>query len=144
MASTLSPFAEAPRALSWDGPPPITHQGTVVEHRTINQIDFDTGETKVYPDGNPKRQVVVTLDTDAGERVSLYVRIPSALLRAIKDAVKVQGRDDLYPGDYLIATYTGDGARTGRKNAPKLFAASLTPQVAETTTTGDDDDDDDF
>lgn len=108
--------------------------GPITEEPTIGQVrDFTTGELKVWSDGSPQRQMVVTVQTelrdpeisdDSGKR-RLYVK--AKLREAVAAAVRAAGANGLEVGGVLTVTYTGDGVSSGRgMNPPKLFTATYT------------------
>jgi len=63
------------------GPPAATMskvgdsaEGTIVKVEYRDDVDLATGETKTFPDGNPKPVVVVFLKTKTGEEVRDFVK----------------------------------------------------------------------
>lgn len=53
----------APSAFSKDDPIGTSVEGEIVEIRAEQQTDFTTGEPLYYPNGKPKPQVVIHLQT---------------------------------------------------------------------------------
>lgn len=114
--------------------------GTVVSGVIVSppdvrqQTDFTTGALKVWDDGKPMMQLVVTVDTgkpdpndpeDDGLR-SFYIK--GAMQAAVKDAVRKAKAKGLQVGGTLAIKYTGDGVPKQRGlNPPKQFAAQYTP-----------------
>lgn len=105
--------------------------GTITETPTLQQQrDFTTGEPKVWDDGNPMMQLVVTLQTDQIDhqiedddgRRRVYLKNNSK--KAVSDAVRKAGAKGLSIGGRLTMTYTanGEAAKKGI-NPPKLYAA---------------------
>jgi hypothetical protein len=111
---------------------PITEPPSMQQQR-----DFTTGELKVWNDGQPQRQLVVTVQTqlrdpeiteDDGKR-RFYVK--GELKKAVAAAVRAAGATALEVGGVLTVTYTGDGVSAGRgMNAPKLYSATYVKPVA--------------
>lgn len=104
------------------------HVGTILTEPTVEQQrDIDTGTPLTWPDGNPKLQMVVTIQTnerdasindDDGQR-RLFVR--SGMRAAVQKAVKEAGVDYLAVGGVLSVTYTHDDGRA------KQYTATYTP-----------------
>lgn len=106
--------------------------GTVVSAEASQQTDMDTGQPATWPDGKPKMQVVVTLQTELDEepgddgqrRVYLKGSKPTSSMGAVKAAIKAAGASGIEVGGKLQIAYTGDGEPTKRGwNAPKQYAA---------------------
>lgn len=116
-------------------------KGTVLAKETQQQRDMATGTPKVYDDGNPMMQVVITLQTDVrdpavdgddGQR-KLYVK--GAMLAAIRTAVKTAGAPTVEIGGTLAVKYESDGTPSQRGfNAPKQYTAAYKPPVAVVST----------
>ncbi|AER26360.1 hypothetical protein FIONNBHARTH_69 [Mycobacterium phage Fionnbharth] len=109
--------------------------GKIVAEPTIEQQrDYDTGAPLVYDDGNPRMQMVITVQTDLrdpevpdddGQR-RLFVK--GAMKYAIGQALKAAGKQQPEVGGELYVTYTHDGEQKNpRLNPPKQFAARYTP-----------------
>ncbi|KPI09893.1 hypothetical protein OV450_3384 [Actinobacteria bacterium OV450] len=122
------------KSASFDGAPPITWEGTIVEFGKQQKRDFDTNEPVFWSDGRPKEVLRVTLQTnqrdpsdpeDDGQR-AVYLEWKKAW--AVRDAVKASGAK-FEPGGYLSLTYTHDGqlAQGKRGKPPKEFKATYSP-----------------
>lgn len=112
----------------------VTHTGTVKSApRERQQTKFGTQEPDFYPNGDPKMQILVDLQTelrddpnDDGER-TLYVASKN-MKRAIAQAIREAGADDLTVGGVLTVTYVGnDPASKNPANPAKLYQAKYTP-----------------
>ena len=107
--------------------------GTVVDRDVIPVTSFETGAPETWPDGNPKLQLVVTLQTDQrdgpeddGKR-RLFAKKPSAMLQAIIDVTAGKGHK-LAPGGRLAVQYTGDKPHENpRFNPIKQYRAEYVP-----------------
>lgn len=109
-----------------------TVKGIVVDRASAQQRDIKTGTPKTYDDGNPRMQLVITVQTelrdpeiedDDGQR---RIFAKGAMLVAIRDAVKKAGLKTLSIGDELAVRYTGDGvAKTRGFNPPKEYVAQV-------------------
>lgn len=108
-----------------------TVTGTIAEAPEVKQqTDLKDGAPLVWPSGDPKMQLVVTLQTetrddadDDGKR-RLYIKGKS-LTDATREAVKAVGAKGLEIGGTLTVTYVGDGEASQRGfNPPKLYKAS--------------------
>ena len=110
--------------------------GVVVAAEAAQQIDMDTDQPAVWPDGKPKMQVIVTLQTELDEeagddgqrRVYLKGSKPTTSMGAVKAAIKAAGASGIEVGGKLQLAYTGDGEPTKKGwNAPKQYAAKYEP-----------------
>lgn len=126
------------------GPPPFkfdevgrTIKGRIVALDQNQQRDFVTGEPKVWKDGNPVMQAIVTLDTgetdddiedDDGLR-RIFVA-SKAMREAIRDAIRAAGRTAPEIGGTLTVKHTGLGEAERGMNAPKLYKAKYEAPVA--------------
>lgn len=96
------------------------------------QTEFGSNTPATWPNGDPKMQIVVNLDTaerdpadanDDGAR-TLYVS-SSKMKRAIGDAIIAAGANDIEVGGTLTVTYTGtDPQSKNPANPAKLYSAS--------------------
>jgi len=106
--------------------------GTVLEEPEQRQSrDYESGELAVWPNGEPRLEVIVPLqtslsdpdiDNDNGERL-VVLPAGSARFRAVQTALRKAGSKGLFPGDQLVIRYKEDGARVGKKNPPKIYDA---------------------
>jgi hypothetical protein len=142
-------------AFSWPKGRPDLHprpgdrvEGIVTEPPELQQQrDYDDGEKLLYWDPphntRPKRQLVITVQTDLNnpneewpEDDGLrrhYVR--GELQKAVRQAVKDAGADDVKVGGRLAVIYTGDGPAAKSKsgnplNPPHLWKAEYTPPTS--------------
>jgi hypothetical protein len=87
--------------------------GIVGHVATRQSREFGTGRLELWPDGQPKWLVVITLtvepedEDDTGDR-RLYVRPGSNLAWAIRQAVEAAGASQIEVGSQLTVTYVGD------------------------------------
>lgn len=97
------------------------------------QTKFGTQEPDFWPDGTPKMQILVPLQTalredpnDNGER-TLYVASKN-MKSAIGQAIRAAGASDITPGGTLTVKYVGnDPASKNPANPAKLYQATYTP-----------------
>ncbi|AHZ95621.1 hypothetical protein PBI_OKIROE_60 [Mycobacterium phage OkiRoe] len=118
----------APTAKFPNGVYGTVNGGRIVAEPVVEQQrDYDTGKPLTYDDGNPKMQMVVTIQTDLrdpsisdddGKR-RLFVR--SGMRAAVQKAVQAAGVDFLAVGGDLQVTYTHDDGRA------KQYTAVYTP-----------------
>jgi hypothetical protein len=100
--------------------------------RERQQTKFGSQDPDFWPNGDPKMQILVDLQTDEradanddGER-TLYVASKN-MKRAISDAIRAVGAPDLQPGGVLTVQYVGnDPASKNPQNPAKLYAAQYT------------------
>jgi len=109
--------------------------GVVVSARTTPQRDMVTGEIRRWADGNPQKQLVITLatsladhDDDDGER-SIYVK--GMMVRQYQAAMKAAKVRGVRPGGELTVKYVADGPVTQKGlSAPKVYEITYVPPTA--------------
>lgn len=110
-----------------------THTGTVKSApRERQQTKYGTQEPDFWPNGDPKMQILVDLQTDQradanddGER-TLYVASKN-LKKAIGEAIRAANASDIAPGGVLTVSYIGnDPASKNPANPAKLYQAQYT------------------
>lgn len=113
-------------------------KGTVVAAVAQQARDMDSGKPKVWDDGNPVMQLVITLQTDLRDPAidsddglrRLFAG--GKMLTAIRVAVQRSG-GRLDAGGKLAVKYTGDGDATRKGfNPPKLYSAEYQPAAIQT------------
>lgn len=110
--------------------------GLVVNVDQRQRTDFRTGALLEWPDGNPRMQLLIMLDTelqededDDGKR-TVYVPIPSAIQAAIRDAVAKSGERGIGVGGKLRVTYTStDEPKKRGENGAKRYSAQYRAPV---------------
>jgi hypothetical protein len=117
--------------------------GEVISAEVRQQTDLESGEKLFWPDGQERKQLVITLQTslktsdeDDGVR-TIYAKggkfdtadgEGTSMKEAIATAVRQGGGTGLNPGDQLAVAYTGNGVKKNRGfNPPKLYSASWKP-----------------
>lgn len=110
-------------------------RGEILETATSQITDYTTGEPKVWKDGSPRMQAILTIQTDQrdpeivdddGKR-RLFVASRS-MKDAVRDAVTAAGKRQLELGGKIAIQYTGDGENAGGI-PPKLYKAEYKPPV---------------
>ena len=104
--------------------------------RERQQTKYGTQEPDFWPNGDPKMQILVDLQTDRredpnddGER-TLYVASPK-MRKAIGEAIRAANASDILPGGTLTVTFIGnDPASKNPANPAKLYQAQYTPPVS--------------
>lgn len=105
--------------------------GEVQRVEIRQQSNFESGELQFWPDGRPKMQAIVTLQTDPDDEDddgirALYVR--GYMQRAFQDAVREAKMRDLTVGSNITVTFTSEGTPPRRgANAPKEYKVTITP-----------------
>lgn len=97
--------------------------------RERQQTKFGSQDPDFWPNGDPKMQILVDLQTqervdanDDGER-TLYVASGN-MKRAISEAIRTAGAQDILPGGVLTVQYVGnDPASKNPANPAKLYTA---------------------
>lgn len=125
-------------------------EGIVVDAKMSQQTSMEGNEPLFWPDGRPRMQLVVTVQTDErgdeddgqrrifakGGRYEVATGRGTSLKDAIADAVKKAGAKSLEEGARLRVGYTGEGKKTNRGySAPKLFLASYEAPKASVAVT---------
>lgn len=105
----------------------------IAEPKVEQQRDPEDGTPQTWSDGNPKLQMVVTVQTDLrdpaiddddGKR-RIFVR--GAMRNAVQKAVIDAGANGLDVGGELYVTYTSDGEQKNRAfSPPKQYVARYT------------------
>ena len=130
--------AAAPAAFTADDPAGTRRGGRITEQPQLRQqTDFDTGELLTWDDGNPRMQLVVTVQTeqrdpqnseDEGHR-RFYVK--GNLQGAVRDAVKKSGAPGLEVGGSLFVTRSGrDEPKKRGMSGAWLHSAEYVPAAA--------------
>lgn len=98
-----------------------THSGVVIKNKESNDTTPD-GIVKTWPNGDPVKMYIFTLDTDEGPK-SLYVR--GHMFTAVREAAKTAGLRSVI-GQKLTVKHTGLGeVKTKGYKPAKLFAAKF-------------------
>lgn len=122
-----------------------TVEGTITDCVINQQTDMETNQPLTWPDGSPRMQLVVTLQTTErtddnddgvrriyakGGRYEVASGAGSSMKDAIADAVRKSGASTLVEGGTLKVGYSGEGKKTNRGfSAPKLYRAVYTAPV---------------
>lgn len=122
-----------------------TVEGTITDCQVSQQTDMETNQPLTWPDGSPRMQLVVTLQTNEriddnddgirrvyakGGKYEVASGTGTSLKDAIADAVRKSGARSLDEGGTLKVGYSGNGKRTNRGfSAPKLYRATYSAPV---------------
>jgi hypothetical protein len=122
-----------------------TVEGTITDCVINQQTDMETNQPLTWPDGSPRMQLVVTLQTTErtddnddgvrriyakGGRYEVASGAGTSMKDAIADAVRKSGAPTLIEGGTLKVGYSGEGKKTNRGfSAPKLYRAVYTAPV---------------
>lgn len=116
---------------------------TALEQRQATDIN---GNPETWDSGEPKMQIIVTLDTDErdpdvdDDDGSRRLFVKGNLFAELRKAVKASGQR-LAIGGVIEAKYHADGEAKRGLSAPKLFKVRYTPPPPPTVSMGADDDD---
>lgn len=126
--------------------------GPVVSVAVRQATDPVSGKPSTWDDGNPKEQVLVTLQTnlrdpsvedDDGAR-TVYIKWWGVQRQALIQALRNANADDIETGGHFSATYTGDGPQPDNRSlspaklytfvyrAPSAAAGLIQSAAAET------------
>ena len=120
-----------------------TLKGVIVSAEVAQQTDPDNGTPKKWDDGRPVMQLIVTVQTDLREEDGddgqrrIYAKggnyevasgKGSAMLVAIREAIKKAGASKIAEGATLTVQHSGLGVKKKAAfNAPKLYVAKYEP-----------------
>lgn len=129
------------KAAGWDVKL-TTHKGKILKVDVVQARDIKDGTPATWPDGSPKEQLVVTIQTEEHDDVeddgvrAIYLKggkfsktveggkVAKTSLEATKDALKAAGVAEFEIGAEYAVQYVTDGDKTNPGfNAPKLFLA---------------------
>lgn len=100
-------------AFTADTAPGTVVTGPIVSVDLRQGRDYKTGDPSTFADGSPKNEVVVTVDTEHGERV-VYIptwgRAKQALSAAVGAAGLTKVSEALRPGNTLSVQFNGKKA----------------------------------
>lgn len=122
-------YEKAPSLSFRDAAVGTTYKGIITARpKLVQSRDFESGEPKTWPDGNPVMSVVVILDVD-GEARSLWAQRPSSMFAALVEAQKVAGAGPMEEGGTLYVKFVGEkpNAKNPRLNPAKQYAARYVP-----------------
>jgi hypothetical protein len=118
-----------------------TVEGVITDAVISQQTDMESNQPLTWPDGSPRMQLVITLQTDEksdeddgirrifakGGKYEVATGNGTSLKDAIADAVKKAGATSLDEGGKLKVGFTGEGKKTNRGfSSPKLYRATYT------------------
>lgn len=92
-------------------------EGTVVEISNPQARDFNTGQPATWPDGNPKRNLMVVLRNQAGQELSWTFSPKSAAANACLAALDPQGTREKVSIDELLGKFVRVQTQGGVYNA---------------------------
>lgn len=96
------------------------------EAKEVQARDFDSQKPAFWPDGNPKKTIVVGVTVN-GEDRTLWAPKPSATFTAIKEALTTaQGVQPIKVGGTGSIEFTGYGKAEAGKNPQKLYKVEYT------------------
>lgn len=114
--------------------------GVIVRRQMKQQTEYGSNEPQFWDDGKPKMQIAVVVQTpdqddedDNGER-GLYIKLPSQMAQAVREAVSAAGADGLEDGGVLSVKYTG--TRKSPKNpkfTQKIYEVGYRPPANSTS-----------
>lgn len=109
--------------------------GVIVDEPTMSQqTDMQSGDPLSWPDGKPKMQVVVKVQTDEADPDDTFddgvraLYIKGQMQQAVGQALRKVGAKGLRKGGTLrVAWVSEEPAKTRGFNPKKIFAAEYTP-----------------
>ena len=121
-----------------------TVKGEVTAAEIRQQTSLE-GDLLTWPDGKPRQQLVITIQTSLhetedddglrtvyakGGRFDVARGEGSSMRDAIADAVRSVKATSIEPGDEIAVAYTGEGTAKRGYSAPKLYSASFRKATA--------------
>lgn len=122
-------YEKAPSLSFADAPIGTTYSGTITARaKLVQSRDFESGQPKTWPDGNPVMSVVIMLDI-GGEARSLWAQKPSAMFAALVDAQQKAGGATMVEGGTLHVRFTGTvpNAKNPKLNPAKQYQCKYEP-----------------
>ena len=99
-----------------------TVEGTIVGEPTITQqTTFGSNEPATWPNGEPKWQLIVELETSEGPK-KLYVKGKN-----LETAVKSAAPSGVASGGHLSVSYVADASAEAGRFPAKVYTATYTP-----------------
>lgn len=122
-------------------------KGTVLSAVVANQTKFQSAEVELWPDGKPKKQLIITLDTGdsdpeiEGDDGTRRIYAKAQMLNAIRTAVRAHG-GIAEGGELAVKFVKEEPSKTKGFNPTKVYQAWYRPPVKVTAVPegGDDDD----
>lgn len=118
--------------LGGSGPPSFkwekvgdTLVGTLIDARNVQQTDIKDGTPMVWPDGNPRMQLVLTVRQDDGEEVRGFLK-PGARA-ALQQAVAESGGEFQLNSRVAIKFSGEEPSKSAGMSAKKLWEAAYKP-----------------
>jgi hypothetical protein len=116
------------KSVNWkDNPVGYTVMGTITDTPKVEQMKkYQSDELDFWPSGDPKMQIVVTLQTDQRDPANPHddgkrrLHIPPRMMHPVREAVQRVGAKGLEIGGRLAVRRTGG---TGATGDPYQFAA---------------------
>lgn len=117
--------------------------GMIESMEVRNQTDIKTGEVQTWNDGNVKKQLVVTLQTDQFDDDDddglRRVFVKGQMSKALRDAVRKTGERGIADGGRLAVKYVGDGEQAQRGfSPPKQYQVSYQAPAPQPVSIGED------
>lgn len=112
-----------------------TVEGTILDMTTATQRN-PQGVVQTWDDGSPRKQAILTLQTDEhvdeedDGRRRLFVK-GATMPKAFREAVRAARVPGPRPGGRVRVTYASDGEARSGLNPPKVFEVSYTPPSSQ-------------
>jgi hypothetical protein len=122
-------YEKAPSLSFRDAAVGTMYKGVITARpKLVQSRDFESGDPKTWPDGNPVMSVVIILEVD-GEARSLWAQRPSSMFAALVEAQKTAGAGPMEEGGTLHVKFIGEkpNAKNPRLNPAKQYAVKYTP-----------------
>lgn len=109
--------------------------GIITAVEVTNYTDFETGEVETWTNGDPKKQMNISVTDDAtGEPRGIYVKLWGHGKKNLAAAVDATGLDADYalaPGSHIAMTFDREesNVKNPRLNATKVYTFVITPRA---------------
>jgi hypothetical protein len=134
-------FADRPKFPSVKFPSVGTnYKGMVLDQEVMQQREYNPdgiGEPKVWNDGKPMMQIVLTVQDAAGEVSKLYVK--GRMMKVAKAAVRQAGLASFAPGTRIDVTHTGVASNRAKEYTFGVTKGDLPVSAVEHTSSVEED-----
>ncbi len=127
-------FSSGPKAFSFDGPIGTKVEGTIVKKDVAQRRDMDSNELLFYLDGNPKNQVVLTLQTSLrdpsiqGDDGLRRWFLSDEAKKQLAKAVRAAGGTSLQVGAHVSGEFIREEKVGNSKFKTKFYKVDYTPK----------------
>lgn len=107
-----------------------TVKGKITDTFVRQSIDYDTQIPETWPNGDPKKELVITIDTGVEDENGNTLRrlyCTGNMFTAVKTAIRETPGRRIEIGGTLAVQFYAEGEARKKLNPPKLYKAKYTP-----------------